>query len=237
MRRSTLLYTWKRSYQRRMTARGAGTLSFVVHAVLVTAAVYASDQAVRAYKSEPVEWVMLRLTNRAPRSAMSPEAIRYLTASYDPGSLPRVAVAVEQHVFTDGLANAGAPVIVPQAPIDAEPTDDKFYTRFEVDSVAQSLVGNSGPMYPPELVRDRVEGAVLAEFVIDTGGRADTTKIEILDSSNPLFSASVRNALAEMRYRPARRGVVPVRQFAVQKFVFQLQMDTLKTTAALNKNP
>jgi hypothetical protein len=50
----------------------------------------------------------------------------------------------------------------------------------------------------------------------------DTTTIEVVQSDDPRFTASVRTALGEMRFRPAKRAGKPVRQLVEQKFRFKL---------------
>jgi hypothetical protein len=63
---------------------------------------------------------------------------------------------------------------------------------------------------------------VRATYVVDTTGRADTTTIRLLESDDPRFSESVRTALGGMRFRPARRGPVAVRQLVEQRFRFRI---------------
>ena len=66
--------------------------------------------------------------------------------------------------------------------------------------------GNPAPVYPPMLRSANVEGEVLAQFVVDTLGRVDTTTLHILRSTHDLFSSAVKASLAEMRFTPAEVG-------------------------------
>ena len=86
------------------------------------------------------------------------------------------------------------------------------YSVSQVEKPALPLTGNPFPKYPSMLERSRVEGTVLAQFVVDTLGRADMSTFKILDSSNDLFSASLRSALAQWRFYPAEAGGHKVKQ-------------------------
>jgi hypothetical protein len=59
-----------------------------------------------------------------------------------------------------------------------------------------------------------------------------TSTIEVLRSDHPLFTQSVRTALADTRFRPARRGGRSVRQLVQQRFSFRVQPATLPASAA-----
>jgi hypothetical protein len=63
---------------------------------------------------------------------------------------------------------------------------------------------------------------VQATYVVDTTGAVDTTSIQIEQSDDPRFTASVRDALSSMRFRAARRGGKKVRQLVEQSFRFHI---------------
>jgi protein TonB len=67
-----------------------------------------------------------------------------------------------------------------------------------------------------------VEGEVLAQFVVDTTGRADMSTFKVLKSTHDLFTQSVRTALQEMRFVPAEIGGRKVMQMVQQPFTFAL---------------
>lgn len=58
--------------------------------------------------------------------------------------------------------------------------------------------------------------------MVDTAGRVDTVTIQVVQSADPRFTASVQTALGEMRFRPARRAGKAVRQLVEQKFRFKI---------------
>lgn len=101
---------------------------------------------------------------------------------------------------------------------------DNVYTSYQVDNAVQISYGSAVPEYPRDLLARRVEGSVMVRFVVDTSGSADTASIQILDSSDPAFTASVRAALPRMRFSPARLNGQRVRQLVEQPFRFNVQL-------------
>jgi TonB family protein len=99
----------------------------------------------------------------------------------------------------------------------------KVYTALQVDQMVERYESSAAPVYPPELSARRTEGQVVAAYVVDTVGRVDTTTIRVLGSDHPRFTESVRTALADARFRPAKRGGHTVRQLVQQRFRFKLE--------------
>jgi protein TonB len=82
--------------------------------------------------------------------------------------------------------------------------------------------GSAAPVYPPKLSALGMQGQVHATFIVGATGRVDMASVRVLESDHPEFSESVRTALAEMRFRPARRGGKSVRQLVEQRFNFRI---------------
>ena len=99
---------------------------------------------------------------------------------------------------------------------------DTTFTVFEVDATVERYEGTAAPAYPSDLAEAGVEGLVRASYVVDATGRVDITTIRIMSSDHPRFSTSVRTALGEMRFRPAKRRGKVVRQLVEQRFRFQI---------------
>jgi TonB family protein len=96
------------------------------------------------------------------------------------------------------------------------------YTVLQVDETVQRYESSAAPVYPPELSARGTEGKVEAAYVVDTTGRVDTTTIQVMQSDDPRFTESVRTALAETRFRPAKRAGKAVRQLVQQRFRFKV---------------
>ena len=110
------------------------------------------------------------------------------------------------------------------APLGPAPfLPQKVYTALQVDQMVERYESSAAPVYPPELSARRTEGQVVAAYVVDTVGRVDTTTIRVLGSDHPRFTESVRTALADARFRPAKRGGHTVRQLVQQRFRFKLE--------------
>ena len=102
---------------------------------------------------------------------------------------------------------------------------EKVYTAIQVDRMVERYAHSAAPVYPPELTLRGTEGAVEATYVVDATGQVDTTTIQVMRSDHPRFTESVREALAEARFRPAKRGGKAVRQLVAQRFRFKLAQE------------
>lgn len=98
---------------------------------------------------------------------------------------------------------------------------DKTYFEFQVEDPVQAL-GGTQPRYPESMRASGEEGEVLAEFVVNERGRVEPGSFKVLKSSGPLFTAAVRAALPNMRFRAAKIGGRNVSQVVQQPFQFKL---------------
>lgn len=78
------------------------------------------------------------------------------------------------------------------------------------------------PRYPDILRSARVEGEVLASFVVDTFGKADPGSFRVLHFTHELFVSAARNALPNMNFVPAEVGGRKVKQLVQQPFLFDV---------------
>ena len=102
------------------------------------------------------------------------------------------------------------------------PQGDQPYFDFQVEKPVVAAPGSAGPAYPDMLRSAGIEGQVLAQFVVDTTGRADMSTFKALRSDNDLFTTAVKNALQRMRFLPAEVGGRKVKQLVQQPFQFSL---------------
>ncbi|MBL0940030.1 MAG: TonB family protein [Gemmatimonadaceae bacterium] len=100
-----------------------------------------------------------------------------------------------------------------------------YFFEGQVEKPAMSLPGQSGPAYPDALRSAGMEGQVLAQFVVDSSGRAQLTSFTALHSDHPLFTASVKSTLARLRFLPAEVGNRRVPQLVQQTFQFTLNRE------------
>ena len=99
---------------------------------------------------------------------------------------------------------------------------DTAFSVLEVDKIVERYESSAAPVYPRELLAIGAQGEVQAIYVVDSVGQVDTTTIKVVQSDDPRFTASVRTALEQMRFRPALRAGKTVRQMVEQKFRFRI---------------
>ena len=95
------------------------------------------------------------------------------------------------------------------------------YMEFQVEKVV-AKIGGEAPEYPLSLRTSGVEGQVLAQFVVNESGRYEPGSLKILESSNPAFTAAVKDALPRMRFSAAQIGGRKVQQLVQMPFQFHL---------------
>jgi protein TonB len=111
--------------------------------------------------------------------------------------------------------------VVASTPTDSgEANVSPVYLEAELDQPVERDPSSAGPVYPEQLRSKNVEGDVIAEWVVDTTGRADTSSFRIVETTHTLFSESVRAVLPAMHFRPAELMGRRVRQLVRQQFRF-----------------
>jgi protein TonB len=95
------------------------------------------------------------------------------------------------------------------------------YMEFQVEKPV-AKIGGEAPEYPSSLRDMGVTGEVLAQFVVGENGRYESGTLKILKSSNPAFTAAVKDALPRMRFSAAQIGGKKVAQLVQMPFQFNL---------------
>jgi len=220
---------------------GGIVFSAVLHLVVITAAIYGTLQAKDAIekpKAEKVEFVEMKKKDEPPppkeepkppppdvvMKAPPPKGFQVLTAPIKiPDVLPDIDLSkkVTNEADFSGKGQAGgiAKGVVGGTP---QPVSDQPYFEFQVEKQVAAMPGQSPPRYPDMLRSANVEGEVLAQFVVDTTGRAEMNTYKVLKSSHDLFTNSVKQALANMHFYPAEVGGRKVKQLVQMPFVFSL---------------
>ncbi|MHB0948966.1 MAG: energy transducer TonB [Gemmatimonadaceae bacterium] len=125
----------------------------------------------------------------------------------------------------EGTADADAPALA------AMSNGDTVMSVLEVDSAAVRYAWSSAPAYPGDMLEAHREGEVVARYVVDTLGFADTATFEVMSSTSRSFAAAVRAALPGMRFSPAQWNGQKVRQLVEQRFAFRITDDLLRLQA------
>lgn len=92
-----------------------------------------------------------------------------------------------------------------------------------VDREVVPFATNPAPRYPAELREARMEGKVLARFVVDTTGRVIMATVNVDAADHPAFAAAVIEALRRSRFQSAEFRGRKVPQLVSQPFVFVLR--------------
>jgi TonB family protein len=120
-----------------------------------------------------------------------------------------------------GLAAAPHSSVLPDTG-DILPLRTADTTWRPVVAQATKLSGQH-PLYPLSLLRARITGQVLLQFIIDTTGRAEIQSLRLVTSTNPLFALACRNALPDWKFVPAVVDGHKVRELVQQPFTFLLE--------------
>lgn len=218
--------------------------SFVLHAALITLVVVAGGQAAEKFekpKQEKVDFVEVKKDEPPPpknepppppppdvvAAPPPPKGFQILTAPVDiPDVLPDIdlskKVTDEADFSGKGAAGGTAKGVEGGKPQLVAANNDQPFFEFQVEKPVQALPGGSSPRYPDILRQAGVEGEVLAQFVVDTTGRAEMSSYKVLKTTHELFGNAVKQALPGMRFIPAEVGGRKVRQLVQQPFSFAI---------------
>jgi len=227
----------KASKQRRT---GGFLWSFIIHGVLISGAVYATysvGNALEKPKAEKVEFVTVKKDEPPPpkeepkppptveMKAPPPKGFQVLTAPIKiPDVLPDIdlskKVTNEEDFSGKGVAGGIAKGVVGGTPQKVD--ENQTYFEFQVEKQVSPFPNNPTPRYPDMLRSANVEGEVLAQFIVDTTGRADMSSFKVLKATHELFTNAVKATLPQMRFYPAEVGGKKVRQHVQMPFQFSL---------------
>jgi len=123
------------------------------------------------------------------------------------------------------------PVAAPSREVDAASVartgEAPAYFDFQVEKPAVMI--SQRLEYPERLRSARIEGVVMAQFIVGGAGTAEMNSFKILWTKSEadselaaLFSKAVRDALAAAAFQPAEVGGQKVRQLVHQEFRFAL---------------
>jgi TonB family protein len=99
---------------------------------------------------------------------------------------------------------------------------DGVYDEAMVDRTVEAQRSNPPPRYPETLRQHGLEGSFIVQFVVDTTGRVVESGIRFPPAMHELFARSVRLALRQSRFLPARLAGQVVQQLVVQEYRFVL---------------
>ena len=221
--------------------RGGGTVtSVVVHSILVGLAVYATANAAirnEKPKQEKIDFVETPKDEPPPPkeepppppppdvvvAPPPPKGFQVLTAPVEiPDVIPDIDLSKKVTDEADFSGKGVAGGVAKGKEGGAVVQSDQPYFEFQVEKPVVPAPGSISPRYPDMLRQAGVEGEVLAQFVVDTTGKAEAGSLKILKSSHDMFVQSVKNALPQMKFIPAEVGGRKVKQLVQQPFSFSI---------------
>ena len=221
--------------------RGGGTVtSIVLHSILVGLAVYATANAAiknEKPRQEKIDFVETPKDEPPPPkeepppppppdvvvAPPPPKGFQVLTAPVEiPDVIPDIDLSKKVTDEADFSGKGVAGGVAKGKEGGAVVQSDQPYFEFQVEKPVVPAPGSISPRYPDMLRQAGVEGEVLAQFVVDTTGKAEAGSLKILKSSHDMFVQSVKNALPQMKFIPAEVGGRRVKQLVQQPFTFSI---------------
>src|SRR6476661_1489866 len=220
--------------------RGGGTVtSVVLHSILVGLAVYATANAAiknEKPRQEKIDFVETPKDQPPPKeepppppppdvvvAPPPPKGFQVLTAPVEiPDVIPDIDLSKKVTDEADFSGKGVAGGVAKGKEGGAVVQSDQPYFEFQVEKPVVPAPGSISPRYPDMLRQAGVEGEVLAQFVVDTTGKAEPGSLKILKSSHDMFVQSVKNALPNMKFIPAEVGGRKVKQLVQQPFTFSI---------------
>jgi len=220
--------------------RGGGTVtSVVLHSIIVGLAVYATANAAiknEKPRQEKIDFVETPKDQPPPKeepppppppdvvvAPPPPKGFQVLTAPVEiPDVIPDIDLSKKVTDEADFSGKGVAGGVAKGTEGGAVVQSDQPYFEFQVEKPVVPAPGSISPRYPDMLRQAGVEGEVLAQFVVDTTGKAEPGSLKILKSSHDMFVQSVKNALPNMKFIPAEVGGRKVKQLVQQPFTFSI---------------
>jgi protein TonB len=215
--------------------------SFVLHAggiaIAVVGTAHAGREAIQEIREEKIQ--MIEQKEKPPEPEVKPpppdvvvappppKGFQILTAPIEiPDVLPEIDLTkkmTDEADFTGkGVAGGTATGVVGGVPRPIT-NNEVTYFDFQVEKQAALIDGTADPQYPDILKSAGIQGEVLAQFVIDTTGRADASTFKVIKSDHAQFTEAVKRALPRMRFRPAEVAGKKVKQLVQLPFAFSIR--------------
>jgi TonB family protein len=213
---------------------GAG-VSALVHVLLIGGYLFAMRDVSRVVPEPdatftPVQWMVPKdmLPGRPQRETVTWTTLASTMGEgfADPSPAerrdePRMEVVLPEGKKEDTDAAARKEEVQPPIALG-----DSIMTEFMVDSAVVRYEDGASPSYPESMLKRRIEGSVIVQYVVDTLGHADTSSFRVISATHADFAQAVKRTLPQMRFRPAIMANRLVPQLVQQPFAFKIQDTT-----------
>ena len=141
-------------------------------------------------------------------------------------TVPRLR-ALDTPIGDAVVAPVAAPLITSADFASASASRDNAAARTSSNLTHAMLPeGNPAPEYPRDLMKRRIEGRVVAAFLVDATGRSDSRTARIISSTDEAFSEAVLQLLPKLRFLPATRDGAKVEEWLQMPFRFAPKPDS-----------
>lgn len=236
-----MLHFWVQSYAKSSVFSPSAALSLAAHVAIGGAAIYGTRHAEHAAEERRNERIVYYPPpDRQRGQAPTREQIRFIDVGLgvladgevSPNGVRRGKPAGDEEL----LDSPGRDPITQQSQLPVV-SNDSVYSILTVDETAARMEGSAAPIYPAELMKESIEGAVIVRYVIDSTGHAEPGSLEVRSSSHPLFTKAVRDALPGMRFSAAIVDGRPVRELVEQSFAFRIAPPAAAPSEHTRTNP
>jgi periplasmic protein TonB len=185
---------------------GVGTISFVVHASVIVAAVYATARVANADTAVRTDTAMVFLAQPpAQTPPLPPPVLDAPLKGFQTLTVPTVIpttippVNLTEHFDPKDYTGIG----VEGGKADGvAPNPDAVYADAAVEEHPEPLT--APPTYPEAMRMAGIQGRVMLEAIIDTLGRVEPGSVRIIRTPNVGFDGTVREWALRAQFRPAR---------------------------------
>lgn len=194
-------------------AFGGGAFSIVLHAILITAAVYATMHAKEVAKK--VQHVYdITLQTQEKKDEPPPPKQELATVAAPPKGFQTLAIptnipinipppSANSSFNAADFSGVGIEGGIARGVTNAVVRTDQPYLESVVEERPERVSGPL-PKYPDILRQAGIDGRVVVEAIIDTVGHAERGSIRILSSTNALFDQPSKECVAATVFRPGR---------------------------------
>jgi TonB family protein len=225
------------SQAKRKNTLGQTVTSVVIHAVLILAAVKATQGIAEAAEDKPLDTTVVFLKAPEPTPPPTPPPPQDVVVSANP----------PPKGFQTVVAPTDIPKDIPPVNLNQKAFDPRDFTGKGVEGgISTGIVGGTGPVdvgsvvvtsaeadEPPRMITpgpqrtpsgfEGVPGKVVIQFIVDTLGRAEPASVKVTSSTNKLFEDPAKEVITKAVFKPGRNGGHAVRVLVQQPVVFGAQ--------------
>lgn len=186
---------------------GTSLLSLIVHTGIIGGAIVATLTAAQTDTGPRVDTALVYVQPEQKQPDQPPppqldvqfKGFQTVVAPTDiPTNIP--PVNLQEHFDPKDFSGVG---VEGGSATGIVPSTDAVLSVDVVQEKPERLAGQP-PAYPPLLQQAQIEGTVMVEAIIDTTGHIEPASIKVVQTSNPGFNESAKQAIVKWLYRPAR---------------------------------